>query len=118
MHDKDALRDRYLRDGPSVRLGGLAANLARVSTRCSNPANSAAVHGIIEESKWFIEWTAAIFVTDSIDTAARLVLLQIKLSCWQIGWDARWRDPDTRAAIASESKMWSDQVLEMSGLLG
>ncbi|MCK4412294.1 MAG: hypothetical protein KAY32_01995 [Candidatus Eisenbacteria sp.] len=32
-----ALRDRFMRDGIGLRLGGLAANLARVASFCSNP---------------------------------------------------------------------------------
>src|ERR1700722_19733896 len=118
MYDLAAIRERYLRDDLSVRLGGLAANLARVSSRSGNPLTGAAVQGLIEESKWFIEWTAADFVPEAIDTAAQLVQLQIQLSRWQINWDHRWADPAERARLSKLAKEWSERVMAMSGLLG
>jgi hypothetical protein len=117
MHDLGAIRDRFLRDNHAVRLGGLAANLARASSCSSNPANSLVVNALFEESKWFIEWTAADYVTDTIDTAAQLVQLQVQLSRWQMNWDRRWADPIERARIGTDAKEWSDRVMAMSGLL-
>ena len=59
MINAQAKKERFLRDPIPVRLGGLAANLARVDSFSQNPANQAAVFDLFEESKYFIEWTAA-----------------------------------------------------------
>ena len=118
MTNSGAIRARYLKDNLSIRLGGLAANLARASSCAGNPANSAIVCGLIEESKWFIEWTAADFVPEAIDTAAQLVQLQLQLSLWQINWELRWADPTVRTHIGADAKGWSDRVMALSGLLG
>ena len=66
MRDVRSIRDRYLKDAIPTRLGGLAANLARVSSFAKNPGNRDAVYLLLDESKWFIEWTAA---ETEIDTA-------------------------------------------------
>jgi hypothetical protein len=42
-----------------VRLGGLAANLRRVKSATSHHENRVAVEGLLDETKHFIEWTAA-----------------------------------------------------------
>jgi hypothetical protein len=117
MNDSGAIKSRFLRDEKPVRLCGIAANLARVRSFSKNEGNRQAVHGLIEETKWFIEWTAADFASSDVDKAAQLAELQVQLSRWQIGWDHRWNDPAQRAEIASQAKQWSDRVLEMSGLL-
>jgi len=59
MKDWTAIRERYLRDNVPVRLGGLAANLSRIKSFSAHDASREAVESIIDESKFFIEWTAA-----------------------------------------------------------
>ena len=59
MKDYSAIQARYMRDDLPVRLGGLAANLRRVQSFIRNDANRDVVESILDESKHFIEWTAA-----------------------------------------------------------
>ena len=59
MKDWTQIRERYLRDDLPVRLGGLAANLSRIKSFSANEASHAVVESLIDESKMFIEWTAA-----------------------------------------------------------
>src|SRR5258708_6960230 len=99
-------RDRFLRDTLPVRLGGIAANLARVGSCSRNLANSPVVSSLINESKWFIEWTAADFLPDDVETASELVDLQRQLVRWQSGWDARWNDPVQRGEMAATAREW------------
>lgn len=54
----ERIRERYLRDDHSTRLGGLAANLARVHSFASNRGHLQAVEDLIVESEHFIEWLA------------------------------------------------------------
>jgi hypothetical protein len=75
MKDWNAIQKRYLRDTLPTRLGGIAANLSRVKSFAARVANQEAVASLLEESKFFIEWTAG---EADIDTAAELVELQVE----------------------------------------
>jgi hypothetical protein len=114
MKDYTAIRQRYMRDDLPVRLGGLAANLRRVKSAAGRDENRVAVEGLLDESKHFIEWTAA---EAEIDKAAELVELQVQLACWQYRWADIWGDPVRRREVAEQSGHWSDRVLELSGLM-
>jgi len=114
MKDRTAIRERYLRDDLPVRLGGLAANLSRIKSFATHEASREAVESVIDESKFFIEWTAA---DAEISTAAELVELQIQLARWQRNWSGIWADQGQRRKVAEQSAAWSRRVLEMSGLL-
>ncbi len=114
MRDWAAIRERYLRDELPVRLGGLAANLARVISFSRNPINREVVNGLLGESKLFIEWTAG---EAEVDVGAQLVELQVQLALWQLDWDRIWPDQGQRARVAEECRSWSDRILELSGLL-
>ncbi len=110
MKDWKAIRERYLYDSLPVRLGGLAANLRRIKSFASHDANCEAVESLIDESKYFIEWTAA---EVEVDTAAELVELHVQLARWQ----RNWADPTQCSQVAEQSAAWSQRVSEMSGLL-
>ena len=114
MKDRSAIQERYLRDSLPVRVGGLAANLSRIKSFASHEASRDAVESLIDESKYFIEWTAA---EAEIQTAAELVALQIQLARWQCSWSRVWVDIERRRRFAEESSVWSKRVLELSGLL-
>lgn len=114
MKDWRAIRERYLQDAIPIRLGGLAANLSRIKSFSIHDASQPVVEGLIEESKLFIEWTAA---EAGIEAAAELVELQIQLSRWQRNWLKIWPDPAQRKEVAVQSGEWSRRVLGLSGLL-
>ena len=103
-------RSRYLADDIPVRLGGIAANLARVASSASNPANRPAILGMIEESKWFIEWAAPSL---EIDIAARLAEIQVSLAMIE----SRINQGMPASEIADQAACWSEEILNMSGLL-
>ena len=114
VKDRSAIRERYLHDALPIRLGGLAANLSRIKSFAAHDSSRDAVESLIDESKYFIEWTAADAETQ---TAAELVALQIQLAQWQCIWSRIWADPEQRRRLAEESSVWSKQVLELSSLL-
>jgi hypothetical protein len=114
LKDWNATRERYLRDPVPIRLGGIAANLARVKSFSTFDENSKLVEGLLEESKYFIEWTAA--ETD-IEVAAQLAELQIQLAFWQHNWERNWTNLERRSFVVTRARLWSDRLLEMSGLL-
>mgnify|MGYP001612883293 CR=1 FL=1 len=113
MKDFASTRARYLRDPVPVRLGGLAADLARIGSASANPANGQAVQVLLEEARRFIEWTAEALDTD---TAAELVDLQLALTLWLRAWEDARVHPAQRALLSHEANCWSDRVLTLSGL--
>lgn len=114
MKDWTVIQERYMRDELPVRLGGLAANLSRIKSFSANENSRETVASLIDESKMFIEWTAA---QAEINTAAMMVDVQVQLALWQIRWERIWADPVQRRQIAEQSGIWSKQILELSGLL-
>ena len=103
-----------MRDELPTRLGGLAANLARVRSVSRNPLNEEVVFSLFEESKFFIEWTAA---ETALETTEELIELQLQIAIWQRSWRSIWKDEDKRNEIASLSASWSNRIIERSGLL-
>ena len=114
MRDRAAIRERYLRDALPVRLGGLAANLARIKSFSDHPDHRDVVESLLDESKFFIEWTA---LDAGLELQAELVELQLQLARWQRAWTHIWADPAQRATVAEEAGTWSERLLELSGLL-
>jgi hypothetical protein len=114
MKDWTSIRERYLRDNLSIRLGGLAANLARIKSFSDHPNHREVVESLLDESKFFIEWTAP---EAELELQAKLVELQIQLAIWQRSWRDIWADPIQRTKVAEQAGVWSKQVLMMSGLL-
>lgn len=113
MNKLDGLRSRYLLDPISVRLGGLAANLARVANFSKDDRLESAAYATLEESKWFIEWIAAEL---EMEDSAELVRLQIQMAIWQVQSPTKWNDEAWRARLTAQSRQWSEQLLQMSGL--
>lgn len=108
MRNIEAIRTRYLRDDLRVRLGGIAANLARIASCSSNSANWEAVQSMLEESKFFIEWTAP---DSPLNVQAPLVELQIQLALWYLKWPGIYTDPQEREKLSQLARTWSENVL-------
>ncbi len=114
MRDWTIIRERYLRDGLPTRLGGLSANLSRIKSFAAHGGGREAVESLLDESKHFIEWTAA---EAGSELAAELVELQVQLARWQHNWGRIWSNREQRQEVAEHATVWSKRVLEMSGLL-
>jgi len=115
MTDLLQLRNRYLRDPLPIRLGGLAANLARVQSFSDHPAHGEAVARLLEESAWFIEWTAP---DAELETQVFLAECQRQLARWLLAWGEIWHDAGRLAEVADQAGRWSLRLLELSGFLG
>ena len=110
MRNMAAIHDRFMRDETPIRLGGIAANLSRISSFSDDPAHKQAIFDMIEESKWFIEWAAPSL---EIEVAARLAEIQVSLAMME----SRLHLGLAASEIADQAACWSDQILSMSGLL-
>ena len=113
MKDFESVKARYLRDPIPVRLGGLAADLARIGSTSVNLANAPAVEVLMEQARRFIEWTAAEL---QVDAAGELMDLQLALTLWLDVWEHARAHPVQRALLAHEAMCWSDRVVALSGL--
>ena len=113
MKDLNERKERYLRDPLPVRMGGLAANLARVGSFVSFPKGKTAVGDLLFESKYFVEWTAAEF---ELETTVELVDLQRKLVRWHRNIDRLWNDDNLRTELGAEARKISERLIERSGL--
>ncbi len=109
----DEKRTRFPLNNIPNRLGHIAANLARIKS-FSQIAYKEAVKSVISETKWFIEWTAA--EIEPVQ-AEELVNIQVQLAMWELTWNDIWADEKLRTEVAEQSGIWSERVLDMSGLL-
>jgi len=109
-------RERYLKQSLATRLGSIAADLARINSFTRRAIDNA-IPGLLDESRAFIEWGTPDLLPDRIDDAARLVDIQRGLTHWYWNWDKAQNDPTQRIALAEQAQAWSDEIIEMSGLL-
>ena len=114
LKNLEEIRDRYLRDSLPVRLGGISADLARIASFASLEDNWKVVQSLLEESEFFIEWTAP---EASLEEKAFLVELQIQLAFWHRIWTEIYTNSNEREKLSQQASSWSKKVLEMSGLV-
>lgn len=114
MRNRAAVHDRFIQDPVSIRLGGLAASLARIRSFSNHPGHKDVVKGLLDECKHLIEWT----VRDAdLGVQVELLNLQRRLARWHLRWDEIWNNEDRHASVAEEAGRWSKKVLELSGLV-
>ncbi|MEH2310714.1 MAG: hypothetical protein V7K35_04620 [Nostoc sp.] len=109
----DEKQARFQSENTSNRLGHIASNLARIRTFC-NTAYPKAVALVADETICFIEWTAAEIEPEY---AEELVNIQIQLARWKLKFDSLWFNESERKNMSEQASTWSEQVLDMSGLL-
>ena len=111
------IQERYLQDSLPTRLGGLAANLARIVSFSKNAKATRAIESLIEESRWFIEWSAPELLPNRVNDAAYLVEVHRGLTHWYWIWNQVRDDPIQRQKLAEQAQEWSIEILYMSGLV-
>ena len=114
MKNLDERKSRYLRDSLPIRMGGLASNLARVGSYSIHDGGKIVVIGLLEEAKYFIEWTANEY---DLSTTVELVDIQRLLANWHLNIDSIWNDSAKRKEIGDHAKKISVRLLLKSGLL-
>lgn len=106
MQNLEEIKKRFLKENLAVRLGGIASNLARLESFSRIPNNKKVIQDLIEESKFFIEWTAP---QASLDIQEELVKLQVQLALW--GYSRK-----TKGIVEYADKS-AKKILKLSGLL-
>jgi hypothetical protein len=106
--------DSFLRESPARQLGALAATLGRIASSAEKTARAKAIIPMLNECMQFIEWT----LSYQPDAAARVLRdLSVMLKLWRDSWEYAQADQHLRALLSVQTKKWSDQILEYSGLL-
>ncbi len=112
MLDWKRLSTRYSRMTWQQRLGNLASTLARSATVAQSKSSAVSVPDLLREGMWIIEWCAA---DAPPQTLIELGPIQKELGLLRQAWET-----DTEASrpvVAFRSRVMSDRVLELSGLL-
>ena len=111
MKNKEKKQARFLKDPLPVRLASLAADLGRVASSARRETGAEAVAEMLEESQYFIEWTA---MEAEPEIAAELVDMQRMIVLWRKAWPEIQQNVSQRTLLAVQAKKWSDQVLDFS----
>jgi len=109
-----AIKERFLRDNPSRRLGNLAANLARIEAFGAQSDHSEVVLHLAEECGFFIEWAAP---DAEPEVQCELLALQRLLVSWIRSWEGLWKDPPRRKAMRKSAGQWAQRLLRLAGLV-
>ena len=112
MKNLERIKARYLKDPWPTRLAGLAADLSRVSSSARHATGSESVAQMLEESQYFIEWTAAEL---DPDVAGELVNIQVLIALWRRAWPETQHNPQQRTILSVQAKVWADQILGLAG---
>jgi len=97
-----------MQDSLDKRLGGIAANLTRITSFSVNPQNWQAVQTMLEETEFFIEWTAP---DAHLNVQTFLVEVQIQLALWHRNWPTIYTEIHNREKLQQWSRLVSEKVL-------
>ena len=114
MKNIEKKKARFLREPLPIRLASLASDLGRVSSSARHLTGAESVAIMLEEGRYYIEWTAA---DAEPEVAAELVDIQRMLLLWSKCWPEAQKNVTQRTLLSVQAKKWSDQVLGYSGLL-
>lgn len=109
MKNMEQIKERYLQEPFNMRLGHLAADLARLSTF----SNKEAIRDILEETKFFIEWTAR---EASFDIQAILSEIQSKVALWQRHIIMQKETSLEIEELRHSAKSWNKKLLELADI--
>ena len=108
------VRERFLRDATPVRLGGIAATLARIESFSADAESIDIVEELIEETRCFVGWVSGDDL--SAESAGLLSALDGRLQFWQQKLRGIRSSDNDRRSLAQEAAVFSARLLELSAL--
>ncbi len=115
MNNREALRERFLREPVPTRLGELAAALARFASFSGTHADYTEVSvRLLDEPLCYTEWTMP--ELDS-QLQAELSEIQACLTEWQGKWESINANELQKRMVIRQAREWSELLLKASGLL-
>jgi len=106
MRDLRRMRERYLRDGRSIRLGNLASSLLRLSNWVRMRHRDKEIIDLMREIAWFMEWNGDLALVE-------LTEMQREICRWRRIWPVE----EARPVLALRARQMSNHILELSGLV-
>jgi len=106
MKDLKRMRERFIQDVSSVRLGNLASNLLRLSKWIQTGHNDEAIVDLMRQTAWLMEWSGDL-------GSAELADMQREICRWRRVWPVE----QARHILSLRASQMSNRVLEWSGLL-
>lgn len=106
MRDLKRMRERFIRDGSSVRMGNLASDLLRLSKWVQTGHSDKAIVDLMRQIAWFMEWSGDL-------ASAELADMQREICRWRLVWPVE----QVRHILALRASQMSSRILEWSGLL-
>lgn len=106
MQNSEEIKKRFLKSNLFTRLGCIASNLGRIESFSKMPNNQKVINDLIEESKFFIEWTTPEL---NLDIQVELVNTQLKLALWNYLRNQK--------QISKDAGRLSEKILKLSGLI-
>jgi len=107
MKDLKKMRERFIRDEHSVRMGNLASNLLRLSKWIRSGQNDEAIVNLMREIAWLMEWTGDMASYELAD-------MQREICRWRRVWPVE----QAKHILALRAAQMSNRILDWSGLLG
>ena len=114
MIGSTVIMERFLQFNNSLRLGSLAANLARIYSFTTKLNYKDGVETMLDESKFFIDWMAK---DSDMDTRIYLLGLQRQLAVWRFNLSKLWDSEEKKNEMADCAKKYSDEIIVKSRLL-
>jgi hypothetical protein len=105
------LQENFVQHSVATRLSNLATHLTQIQSLLHDPALMNLVNDLIDESRYFIEWTVPEM---DIDQAAELVDLGRFLTRWLFDWEQIWSSAEVKNQIIQELGIWSERVLQIA----
>jgi hypothetical protein len=106
MRDLKKMRERYLRDETSVRMGNMASDLLRLSKWVQNRHKDETIVDLMREIAWLMEWSGD-------PPSPELPDMQREICRWRRVWPVE----QARSILAFRARQMSDRILEWSGLI-
>jgi hypothetical protein len=111
MPNWSAIETSFLRQSHPQQLGELASSLARLKSWSQKKASREIVPVLLEENLLYVR------LIQRQSNIAQLSQIEDLLVGWQHNWSSICSNPTEVANLASVAATWSEQVLDMSGLL-
>ena len=112
MKNLPAIRERFLQENTQMKLGHLASDLARIASLLNMQAGEKALQNVMEETKFFAEWTAP--DTDP-ETQAFLLEIRSLITEKELEWDSLSNDENWRDETAKCLRNLSNKLLKKAG---
>jgi hypothetical protein len=106
MKELRRMRERFIRDESSVRMGNLASNLLRLSKWIQAGHNDEAIVNLMRQIAWLMEWSGDL-------ASAELADMQREICRWRRVWPVE----RVRHILALRAVQMSNRILEESGFV-